>query len=132
MKRITGGCFCGAIRYAADTTPLGSMICHCQSCRRLAGAPVVPWVTFPKNAVEFSGTVAEFASSAGVRRTHCPKCGTPLSYEGKKFPDEIDITTCTLDAPNAFPPTHHSWVSHDLSWVNCGDGLPTFSESRTS
>lgn len=43
----------------------------------------------------------------------------------------LDITACSLDDPNAFPPTHHSWLSHDLGWVRFGDGLPTFPQSRT-
>lgn len=131
-SKVSGGCFCGAIRYEAKALPLGSMICHCQSCRRIAGAPAVAWVTFPKAELKFSSPPTEFFSSAGVRRTHCAKCGTSLSYEGTKFPTEIDLVTVTLDDPNAFPPTHHSWVSHDLAWIRFGDGLPTFPESRNS
>ena len=39
---IQGGCMCGAVRYSATTNPANSMVCHCQSCRRAAAAPVVP------------------------------------------------------------------------------------------
>jgi hypothetical protein len=42
-----GGCICGAIRYRVTGERTGSMVCHCQTCRRVAGAPVVAWVTFP-------------------------------------------------------------------------------------
>jgi hypothetical protein len=44
--------------------------------------------------------------------------------------DAIDITTCSLDEPERFAPTHHSWLSHDVRWVKFGDGLPGFQESR--
>jgi len=39
-------------------------------------------------------------------------------------------TTCSLDSPGAFSPTHHSWLSHGVEWVRFGDGLPTFQQWR--
>jgi hypothetical protein len=41
------------------------------------------------------------------------------------------VTTCTLDDPNAHPPSHHSWVGHDLQWVRFGDELPLFPQSKS-
>ena len=48
-----GGCFCGAIRYRAEGAPSNSMICHCKTCRRVAGAPAVAWLTFPVGNFRF-------------------------------------------------------------------------------
>ena len=127
---IVGGCYCGAVRYEAKSAPLGSMVCHCQSCRRIAGAPVVAWFTVAQESLQLRGPTSAFESSAGVRRSFCTACGTPITYQNAKSPEEIDVTTCTLDDPNALPPTHHSWLSHDLRWVRFGDELPTYSESR--
>src|SRR5262245_66369257 len=77
-----GGCFCGAIRYRVSGSPTNKMVCHCQSCRRVAAAPVVAWVTFPRAQFELlRGEPAAFNSSEPVRRTFCPGCGTPLTYE---------------------------------------------------
>lgn len=126
-----GGCICGAIRYRVNGTPTNSMVCHCQSCRRVAGAPVVAWLTFPSAQFELlRGHPSEFRSSDPVRRTFCADCGTPLTYEHQDADGTIDVTTCSLDNPNLFPPTHHSWLSHDLSWIRFGDGLPTYQEWR--
>jgi len=134
MKDIVeGGCFCGALRYQARGKPANTMVCHCQSCRRIAGSPVVAWLTFRLTHFRFTkGKPAEFQSSPEVRRTFCAKCGTPLTYEHRDSRDTVDVTTCTLDAPASFPPTHHSWVSHDVGWVKFGDGLPSFPEWRPS
>lgn len=130
---IEGGCFCGAVRYRATAIPTNTMVCHCQSCRRVAAAPVVAWLTFPKARFQIiRGTPSEFHSSEPVRRTFCPSCGTPLTYEHRDSPSSIDVTTCSLDDPAAFPPTHHSWLSHDIGWVQFGDGLPAFAESRNA
>lgn len=132
-EEILGGCCCGAVRYRVRGRPSNTMVCHCRTCRRVAGAPVVAWLTFGREDFAFvQGTPAEFSSSAPVTRTFCPACGTPLTYRTDKYPDTVDVTTCSLDRPEAFPPTHHSWLSHDVPWVRFGDGLPAFPEWRMS
>jgi hypothetical protein len=128
---VEGGCLCGAIRYRVSGRPTNTMVCHCRSCRRAAASPVVAWVTFALADFRLlRGEPAEFRSSAPVRRSFCAKCGTPLTYTRDDAPTTVDITTCSLDDPAAFPPTHHSWLSHDLAWVKFGDGLPAFAEWR--
>jgi hypothetical protein len=129
---VEGGCVCGAVRYRVTGDPTNTMVCHCRTCRRVAAAPVVAWVTFPEARFELlRGAPAEFHSSPPVRRTFCAACGTPLTYQHSDAAGFIDVTTCSLDNPEAFPPTHHSWLSHNVAWVRFGDGLPTFSEWRT-
>lgn len=56
-----------------------------------------------------------------------------VTCEHDDSPELIDITRftrCRLHAPGSFPPTHHSWLSRYISWVQFGDGLPTFQQSR--
>ncbi len=130
-KTTEGGCICGAVRYRVTGRPSNSMVCHCRSCRRAAAAPVVAWVTFEKAGFAFvKGRPSEFASSPPVLRTFCAACGTPLTYQHQDHVASIDITTCSLDEPDAFAPTHHSWLSHDLAWLRFGDGLPAHQEWR--
>ena len=130
---VEGGCFCGEVRYRITGAPTNSMVCHCRSCRRVAAAPVVAWVTFPVAIFEWlRGRRSEFNSSEPVRRTFCAACGTPLTYAHRDHSGSVDVTTCSLDDPDAFPPTHHSWLRHDVAWVRFGDGLPTFAEWRPS
>ena len=131
MSEIEGGCLCGAVRYRVRGQPSNTMICHCRTCRRATGAPVVAWLTFAKADFEVrAGTLAEFRSTPPVRRGFCGTCGTPLTYSHRESPDSIDVTTCSLDEPQAFPPTHHSWLSDDVAWVRFGDSLPAFQEWR--
>lgn len=114
---IEGGCHCGQLRYAASVEPSHSMICHCRSCRECAAAPWVPWVTFPRHSVHFRGARKLYASSAGVERSFCPHCGTSISYTHAQRPEEIDILSCTLDQPEAFPPKNDSWLEDELPWM---------------
>jgi hypothetical protein len=131
MPILEGGCLCGAVRYRIRAKPTNTMICHCRTCRRATGSPVVAWLTFANADFEVTmGTLAEFRSTPPVRRGFCGTCGTPLTYSHRESPDSIDVTTCSLDEPQAFPPTHHSWLSDDVGWVRFDDGLPAFQESR--
>ena len=131
MPVLEGGCLCGAVRYRASGKPTSTMICHCETCRRAAGSPVVAWLTFATADLQLTkGKLSEFHSTPPVTRGFCATCGTPLTYSHRDSPESIDVTTCSLDDPQAFPPTHHSWLSDDLAWVRFGDGLQAFPQSR--
>lgn len=128
---IEGGSFCGAVRYRSTSRPSLSLLCHCRSCRRISGAPVVGWVTFASGHFAFAkGEPVRWASSPGVSRGFCNRCGTPLTYQREDESGEIDVTTCSLDDPAAFPPTHHTWCSHAVAWLHADDDLPKFQRSR--
>ncbi|ESQ92029.1 hypothetical protein ABAC460_03775 [Asticcacaulis sp. AC460] len=125
-----GGCLCGAVRYRISGEPMGSMVCHCRTCRKVSGAPVIAWLSVARETFTLEGPTTIFKSSPNVTRTFCAKCGTGLTYEHANEPGEVGVTICSLDDSNAFPPTHHSWLEHDLNWVKFGDGLPSFQQSR--
>lgn len=128
-----GGCLCGAVRYRAAGPAGDPTLCHCRSCRKAAGAPVVAWVTFPAAGFSFvSGRPVAYRSSPEVVRTFCGGCGTPLTYRHDKLPLEVDVTTCSLDEPAAHPPRDQVWTSHRLGWMAATDRLPAFPGRRGS
>lgn len=131
-ERTPGGCLCGKIRYIVKSPPTRSMICHCETCRRSAASPAVAWVTFAlKDLIYKKGKPKAYKSSAAVVRTFCSSCGTALTYYHSNRPNEIDITTCSLDNPELFWPTHHSWMEDGLNWARFDDGLPKFQKARS-
>ena len=128
---IEGGCFCGFVRYRALGPTSNETNCHCSICRRVSGAPFVAWFSVPRESFGLvSGEPATFRSSDHAMRSFCPRCGTPLTFESRHFPDEIDVTTCSLDDPATIPPKDQIHVSSKLSWVKLDDGLPAFPEER--
>lgn len=129
---LKGHCLCGAIRYEADATPTNQTICHCSMCRRAAGSPVVGWFSVPPGAYRVvAGSPTSYRSSSHVVRTFCGTCGTPLTYQSAHTQHEIDVTTCSLDDPEAVPPRDHTHASSRLSWIKLADGLPAYAELRT-
>ena len=128
---VGGSCFCGFIRYEAGGTPSDETNCHCSICRRTSGAPFVTWFTV--RIAEFrltSGEPSSFHSSEHGTRTFCPRCGTPLTFASTRFLTELDVTTCSLENPQALPPKDHTRTSSMLPWVELADELPSFPEAR--
>lgn len=76
------------------------------------------------------GKPKRYKSSAKVERLFCGACGAQIAYRRTDDDSYIDVATATLDDPDAFPPSHHSWLSHDIAWIKFGDRLPKFQKSR--
>lgn len=128
-----GGCLCGRVRYEARGEVTNLCFCHCSSCRRATGAPMVPWSTFA--AANFSivqGRLAEYSSSPRVTRGFCAECGTSLTYRHDDRSVEIDVTLSTMDDPGALVPEVHIWVEDKLPWVVIADGRAQFAKLRVS
>lgn len=118
-ETITGGCLCGAIRYAAAGGPLWLGHCHCASCRRATGAPLVTYAGFPTERFSYqAGEPARFQSSPGVTRRFCGRCGTPLTYDGERWPGEVHVMVCTFDRPEIVTPKRHVFTEEKLPWLH--------------
>jgi hypothetical protein len=115
---IPGGCFCGEIRYRSTARPVHQTVCHCANCRRAAGAQSVAWVTFQVGSFAYrQGEPARYRAENGAVWSFCGRCGTTLTYQHDHRPDEIDVTTGSLDDPEAFPPTRGVNLDEKLSWA---------------
>jgi len=129
---ITGGCLCGAVRYEAIGEPLEVGHCHCHSCRRQTGAPVVTFVMFEADKVRFTGRERSiYNSSPGVERAFCGQCGTPLTWEGDYMGIMgehviIEFYISTFDDPDAFVPDRHWYHEERIAWFDVADGLPRY------
>jgi len=128
----TGGCLCGAIRYRVTGQPEATSLCHCFSCRRSTGGPSLAWAIFPERSVTITdGELAEHPSSPGVYRGFCARCGTSLTYRRDNRPGLFDVTTASLDDPEAFPPAKEIWVEEKLSWMTTDPTRPQYAQFST-
>jgi hypothetical protein len=126
-KLLTGGCFCGEVRYAVDASDAAdACVCHCATCRRTTGAPMVAWFSVKPEAFRFTaGAPVRFASSETGERQFCGRCGAQITFQNRSI-DEIDITTASLDDPAAIPPIDQIWVKSRLDWMAGLHALPEF------
>lgn len=127
---LTGGCLCGAVRFAAAGEPLWIGHCHCTSCRRNTGAALATFVGVRRAQFRYlQGKPAVYESSPQVWRSFCPACGTPLVYEAARWAAEVHINIGTLDEPARFAPTMHVHVAEQLPWLKLADRLPRYARS---
>lgn len=129
-RLMTGGCMCGAVRYEVSGEPFLVCHCHCHSCRKHNGGPVVTLAGYKLGQVRFSGDERRiYASSPGVGRAFCGTCGTPLTWEGdggEELGPIVEIHLSTFDDPEALKPTGHAFYSERISWFDTADSLPRF------
>lgn len=123
----SGHCYCGSVRFEAAGPVRNLCVCHCESCRRAAGAAFVAWGTVDADHFRIlGGDVTVVRSSAEVERTFCANCGTSLTYRHPLRAAEVDFTLVSLDDPAALAPQMHIWVQDKLPWITLSDGLPQF------
>lgn len=75
--------------------------------------------------------LARNPSSPGVERLFCGNCGTQLTWHSAAAPDEIDVTTGSLDDPDTLPPADHTYYSQRVRWLHLADDLPRYPRLRT-
>lgn len=123
-----GGCHCGSVRYAISGEVAHHALCHCEDCRRCAGATPVAWIAFRSEGLELEGErPAIYESSPGVERHFCAKCGTGLFYFNETMlPGLVDIQTVTLDDAGSLSPQGHVMMIDALPWEDGIDSLPKF------
>ncbi len=118
MKNVTGGCYCGNIRYQFAVKPKLKVNCHCNNCRRAIGAQSVAWIIINNSTFQWTkGSPVRYKTETEAWRTFCSGCGSSLTYESPKRTDDIDITVGSLDSPEDFPPTDDAYLDSRLSWV---------------
>lgn len=121
----SGGCFCGALRYACDADPVEQGYCHCSICRRTTGGTLVAFASFPVAHFRYlQGHPAVFQSSARGQREFCSRCGTQIAFRGSHAPATVDVNIGSLDDPTRVPPQFHIFDQDRLSWLQISDSLP--------
>jgi hypothetical protein len=123
-KKVTGGCLCGAIRYAASIAPSDVHYCHCRICQRAFGNLFAVFGSFPKEEFRFTrGRPKMYRSSPIARRGFCGRCGTPLLMEPVPSGRHIGISVGSLDHPERVRPKVHWGSESEVPWLKIADGL---------
>jgi hypothetical protein len=122
---LTGGCQCGAIRFALKAPPVRVSICHCRMCQKASGAPFASFADIDKSDFSWTrGKPAAFKSSTIAERDFCRDCGTPLSFR-RIDGERIEIMTGTFDRPDRVIPTRQYGTESRLGWVVGISNLPS-------
>jgi len=115
---LTGGCQCGAVRYALLAEPKYPHICHCRMCQKAFGsyfAPLAGGVLRGDFEVT-RGDIAIFKSSEEAERGFCSDCGTPMTFRYFKSP-YIAASLGSLDHPEQVKPIEQYGMEGRMPWL---------------
>src|SRR6476660_2039256 len=120
----TGGCQCGAVRYALYAEPTNPHVCHCRMCQKASGPYFAPSAGVPLGDFAWvTGTPGVFRSSEVAERRFCRHCGGLLSFRLVEK-DRISVSLCSLDDPSRVVPAEHYGVESRLRFVETRAALP--------
>lgn len=130
MARITGGCFCGAIRYAFSAS-----LCSppTATAGTVSGPPVAAtrsssWCKRTPTSITGSPTWFDFVADSGKinRRGFCPTCGTSLFNLLEAMPEVLGIKAGTMDEPGQYQPAMDIFTASAQPWDAMSPKLPKF------
>lgn len=121
---LSGGCACGAVRYAIARAPHLTYACHCTACQRRSGGPttlscVVPVADFALLAGRLAEATRIAESGNAVPTAFCPGCGTAI-FGGRLTTDAegvVVVRAGTLDDTAWLRPAVHIWTRSAQPWV---------------
>jgi hypothetical protein len=121
-KVLTGGCQCGAVRFAV-APPLGeASVCYCRMCQKATGGPFGLFVRVDESRFRWTrGEPRRFASSNVARRGFCAACGTPLTWE---YDAGFDLTVAAFDNARDIEPTIQMSLDTRYPWLLGINDLP--------
>ena len=121
----TGGCLCGAVRFALRP-PLRQVIaCHCGQCRRWHGH-VAAYTACADADLSFESDrgLAWFRSSDVARRGFCRECGSSLFWK-RHGSDRISVAAGALDGPTGLATTLQIFVADKGDYYRLDPATPS-------
>lgn len=121
---LTGGCQCGAIRFACDAAPDNMHVCHCRMCQKAVGGPFAVICPVLKQKVRVTRRqFSWFGSSQPARRGFCGNCGTPMIFDYPDYP-HIGVLAGCFDRPDLVPPVVQYGNESRVAWFGRLTDLP--------
>lgn len=131
IKKYTGSCLCGGIRYEINGE-IGPIIqCHCQRCRKANGSAFATNAVIQKadfKIIQGEHLLKKYQSSATTERCFCAECASPIISIKAETPDSYRLRIGTLDTPLVQKPTQHIFTAYKAEWDTICDGLPQYAE----
>jgi hypothetical protein len=126
MMAISGGCQCGAVRYAMHVDKVEKPhVCHCRMCQKATGGVFAALAGCAKGKLEWTkAEPAFFASSNLATRGFCRACGTPLTFAYNTPDARLYVTIGSLDDPELAGIEIQYGLEAKISWVEFCEDIP--------
>ena len=128
--KISGGCYCGSLRYEANGDVEASIQCHCRECQYITGGNPNVIMIMPLSGFEFvKGIPKTFKRKdieKAVTRLFCENCGTGIGTKNPNRPNSIILKVGTFDDPSIFKPDIAIFTIDKQKFHHIEDGLKSF------
>jgi hypothetical protein len=134
---LTGGCYCGAVRYRATGGVLTKGICFCRECQHVSGGGGSVIMAMPAAGFSYiSGRPAQFSrpdlETPGTRE-FCVNCGTHLVTRSPRMKVAVLIKVGSLDDQSVYDmPGAIVYTSEKKAYHCLPEGVPTFEKFPTA
>jgi hypothetical protein len=131
MKRkLTGGCFCGAVEFSVEDNFKAFYQCHCKQCRKLTGTAFASNIfTEPDNIQWHAGfeaiTVYEHPERE-FSKSFCTLCGSALPFINKTKTSLV-VPAGSLNEAIEMKPQANIFTSEEACWLHEGAKAEKFS-----
>jgi hypothetical protein len=126
---LTGGCFCGRVRYLVSAQLSRGRSCHCSRCRKaFSGAGSAYAEVLPDSFEWTSGAdnLTCYESAPGWGLCFCRTCGTTLcgTHEGRVH----GVTLGSADGDPGVEIDMHIFVGSKAAWDHIGGSAAQYAE----
>ena len=123
--KLTGHCYCGAVKFEVTGESNWIGHCHCESCRRQSGSVMTTFAGFRNDQIVFTGAMPNrFSTDDGVTRSFCGRCGSSIAYQSSDLPDDTHLHLGLFDDLELLVPIDHSFLHEKPSWLHADEQLP--------
>ncbi len=135
-RPLTGGCNCGAVRFAVSEPFISASYCHCTRCQRRSGAGASANGRTTAGAfriVQGEDRLRSWKPGTGAEKFFCGDCGSALFSRTTDDPPGIGVRLGAIDGDPGIRPSFHQYVAYAAAWEPIpDDGLPRYPESRAA
>lgn len=118
----TGGCLCGASRFAFAGQPKFAIKCYCRDCQHVSGGGHAPQIAVARADAEHWGLTKVFNATSdkgnALEFGFCGECGSPLYKTTEMARDLIFFYVGALDNPAAIPQAKPVFEDSKQPWDN--------------
>ena len=128
---LTGGCFCGALRFEVSGEIAMRGLCLCRSCQKISGGAGNLFIGIEASKFRYTQGEPRYfkredAADAPTRE-FCGQRGVHIAGRSPKAPGGLVVKVGTLDDPSAFGgPTMAFWAQEKQGFHVVPDGIAVF------
>lgn len=124
---LTGGCSCGAVRFAIDRY-LYVQVCHCDACKKRTGSAYGVSVAIENgDLAAFEGELTTYTRTAesgnAVEYDFCPHCATTVRWRVAALKGRQVLAGGAFDDMKPFTIAGEMYTNEALPWARIGCDL---------